>query len=1090
MTSSGMKRGLAAVAVSALAVTGLPALAGTANAVSLSNSVATADSVVLAAPATNMSTKNDGQNSTVRLEALGGNNVASVKFEYQIGAGAFNTIATVSRNDNGAFSHEWAAAGLDGATVNLRATGLAADGTTVGTPATTSGTVSSTADSVNVNDGAQVGVFQKPDYDGANDDVATNPADDAAAENVIVSGTASKTNSTPALAWWDADTNAAAGNQPAWVADGSGTSTTASGATTGTWAGVMNINGYDYGTGDELLVRATDGTDDAEGFALYKQAITTVTASADRTDVPAGQTAAVTVTVKDQNGNPIAGAEVRDSDGTLIGQTNRNGQVTTAQNPGTKYYYANATASNAYEPEVGDKKSDSITVTQYAPAPKSLDGNSADGDAFDNDEYSSGDITVQVLDQKGNEVDSTGQALQYYWIFTPTGGGTVERTPATGTLPGTPTANAGEYVVELPSDYQTQSGTYELFAGLTADPLGNDPIPASKVLTVKAGEATITYDEASPEQALAGTTEVVDGQLTLPDGTGLPNRQIDLTYTRGTGTDASPDSGFVQSNGTIGLGISVKTAADGSFSVTVKDPAETPQGTELDNKINGGTVDSNFNGVTGLDGNAGAPAPANHEVDFVANLTPGTVAISPVDDTATRPGEAVNYSVTVMSADQDSTTPDAERIPLANQEVTLTIDHGFFTDGSADPAAAEGADAGELKSLGQSITVQTNGSGVATFKVAIERDAGFDDDGLVTSIITAKAGAVTDTEDQHWTSANPLNGGKVRLEFSPDAMQQSGVLPKAPVDDSVYMDVFAEDQFGNLVGGEHVTISENGANASIDTDAAGAASTDVVTDFAFDRDVTADATAAGDQKVTATWVTETLKYNASKVATPGTETLTDDLTVEWYEVDFSKSSFSLTHSGDGSEPVGATVVETYKATDQFGEEISDLYVSFFRSGPDNLQDGDGNFNGFLGQDGVIEYVYQGAKAGTATVTAVGRDGGASESIVPAANRTDSVTFGGTTRQPIQAELRLKNQADGDDVAKVNAPSAAAGAKVKLFKIKKDGTRVLLAVKTANAKGNAKFVVNDTKPGKVTTYKAKVGATAKTFADWTPKRSIK
>ncbi len=34
------------------------------------------------------------------------------------------------------------------------------------------------------------------------------------------------------------------------------------------------------------------------------------------------------------------------------------------------------------------------------------------------------------------------------------------------------------------------------------------------------------------------------------------------------------------------------------------------------------------------------------------------------------------------------------------------------------------------------------------------------------------------------------------------------------------------------------------------------------------------------------------------------------------------------------------------------------------------------------------------------------------------------------------------------------------------------------------------MVNDTKPGKATTYKAKVGATAKTFADWTPKRTIK
>ena len=95
-----------------------------------------------------------------------------------------------------------------------------------------------------------------------------------------------------------------------------------------------------------------------------------------------------------------------------------------------------------------------------------------------------------------------------------------------------------------------------------------------------------------------------------------------------------------------------------------------------------------------------------------------------------------------------------------------------------------------------------------------------------------------------------------------------------------------------------------------------------------------------------------------------------------------------------------------------------------------------------------------------------------------------------SRQVIAAELKLKNQADGDDVAKVNAPAAAAGATVKLFKIKKDGTRVLLATKTANAKGNAKFVVNDTKPGKATTYKAKVGATAKTFADWTPKRTIK
>ena len=62
--------------------------------------------------------------------------------------------------------------------------------------------------------------------------------------------------------------------------------------------------------------------------------------------------------------------------------------------------------------------------------------------------------------------------------------------------------------------------------------------------------------------------------------------------------------------------------------------------------------------------------------------------------------------------------------------------------------------------------------------------------------------------------------------------------------------------------------------------------------------------------------------------------------------------------------------------------------------------------------------------------------------------------------------------------------------MKLFKIKKDGSRVLLASKTANKYGNAKFIVNDKNGNKVTTYKAKVGATAKTFKDWTPKKSIR
>ena len=73
MTSSGMKRGLAAVAVSALAVTGLPFMATSAHAISMAEQYG-ADEIVLytggndATDVTgNASVRNDGVNTTVHL---------------------------------------------------------------------------------------------------------------------------------------------------------------------------------------------------------------------------------------------------------------------------------------------------------------------------------------------------------------------------------------------------------------------------------------------------------------------------------------------------------------------------------------------------------------------------------------------------------------------------------------------------------------------------------------------------------------------------------------------------------------------------------------------------------------------------------------------------------------------------------------------------------------------------------------------------------------------------------------------------------------------------------------------------------------
>lgn len=94
------------------------------------------------------------------------------------------------------------------------------------------------------------------------------------------------------------------------------------------------------------------------------------------------------------------------------------------------------------------------------------------------------------------------------------------------------------------------------------------------------------------------------------------------------------------------------------------------------------------------------------------------------------------------------------------------------------------------------------------------------------------------------------------------------------------------------------------------------------------------------------------------------------------------------------------------------------------------------------------------------------------------------------RKAIEATLTLSNQRDGDNVAGVNAPNAAHGAIVKLFKIRTDGSRKLVATKTANRFGNARFVQNDTNGRRFTKYQAKVGATTRTFADFTPKRRIR
>ncbi len=67
---------------------------------------------------------------------------------------------------------------------------------------------------------------------------------------------------------------------------------------------------------------------------------------------------------------------------------------------------------------------------------------------------------------------------------------------------------------------------------------------------------------------------------------------------------------------------------------------------------------------------------------------------------------------------------------------------------------------------------------------------------------------------------------------------------------------------------------------------------------------------------------------------------------------------------------------------------------------------------------------------------------------------------------------------------MNAPSKAAGATVKLYKVTKSGKKVYVKSLKANGAGNARFVVRDTNKKTFTKYVAYVTKTAKTFAAWT------
>lgn len=695
-----------------------------------------------------------------------------------------------------------------------------------------------------------------------------------------------------------------------------------------------------------------------------------------------------------------------------------------------------------------------------APAKLSLAATSHDGAAFDLDEYVYGDISVQVTDSIAGKVDvDDAQDLNFSWNVKPFGANSAAvRVPATGTATQA-TDNNGEFVVPLPLGQGP--GTYTLSAGLDPDASSANGINSAVLLSVKAGNAAVTFSDASPLRAIAGAKRTINGALRLEDGTGLPGRLIDVDLKHGTsGSDQNADSGFVPALPATALvnTVTVTSDAKGAFGAVLSDPVETGQGTEL-----GGTIDAATASTPDI-GNADAGA--SLDVDLVSNTAPiGSTAVLE-DLGGGTPGQAIAGMLTVTAPDDTfGVDPGTDRDPVEGQVYSLTVDHGFFTTGEGRQPIFVGAPAGDLVQLGTTLTGITNVDGEVEFSTGIARDKGFDDDGRVAATVKATVGGLSSSKSAAWDSGNPLNS-KVAVALSPASEQENPVNP-AVAGNKTFYEVFALDQFGNRVGGKPIDLTYTGDTDELDYE------TDFVeSDFDTSGDfwVTSDEAAA--IKVTGTWEdAPTTRYADTLGATvPGTADATGSTIASFYEVNFNASKFSLGSSAKDVVKVGTAVTETVRVVDQLGRPVPGNVVRFFRVGPDKVRS-DAVATRTTNSRGEASYTFIGTTLGRARITAEVTDGTNSRILRKA------VVFGAS----IKARLVRGKGGSGADRLTVSAKPVAAGARVQLYRVVK-GKKFSVGVKKLSRAGKVEFKIRDRNRRAYTSYVAVIRSTSKSVAD--------
>ncbi len=333
----------------------------------------------------------------------------------------------------------------------------------------------------------------------------------------------------------------------------------------GRFDGTVELSAFDATLGDRVAVRAAlaggGSSDEVDTAELYEQSIQSLVVLTDKS-VTTSQGTSITLSVTDQRSSGVAGAEVRQGDGSLVGYTDGAGRIRHLQpNSSTATYYVNTTDVDEFEVST-DYDTESYETPAYTPAASGVELVVADGKVFDDQEYAAGDIALQVVDQEGKPFPGV-RDLEYRLY--PIGG----QAPADTSV----TTNAAGRAV-LPFNPASPDGAYALVH------TDGEDLDELRRHTVVAGDSTLRLTPAAGTAASGGQVSYA-GSLRVGEWP-VSGRAIALSYARGPelvpGKDA--DAGILAGGARKVTG-SVTTSKAGAFTVTVADAAEAGAPSEM-----------------------------------------------------------------------------------------------------------------------------------------------------------------------------------------------------------------------------------------------------------------------------------------------------------------------------------------------------------------------------------------------------------------------------------------------------------------------------------------------------------------------------